>query len=87
MSLTVLTDYINPLTLEQFEQEFCIPVKLEIIPSAVELVERMQSPNPGVDVLVPPDYAVRELDAPGRLEALEHALLPNLDHLEPRFRH
>ena len=94
-SLTLLTwpDYINPETIQQFEAEFGIAVHVEIVPSAVELIERMQSQGgalsgsqgPGVDALVPPDYAVRQLHAQGRLLALDHALLPNLIHLEPRF--
>ena len=88
-TLTLLTwpDYINPQTLRQFESEFGIGVKLDVVPSAVELIERMQTQGPGVDVLVPPDYAVRELNSQGRLLSLDHSLLPNLEHLEPRFHH
>jgi spermidine/putrescine transport system substrate-binding protein len=87
-TLTLLTwpDYISPKTLEQFELEFGVRVKIEIVPSAVELVERMGAPGSPPDVLVPPDYAVRELDGEGRLLTLDPALLPNLQHLEPRFR-
>jgi spermidine/putrescine transport system substrate-binding protein len=96
--ITLLTwpDYVNPLTLEGFEKEFGVKVKLEIVPSAVELIERMQAgsrsdaqglPDRLPDVLVPPDYAVRELSAQGRLAALDHSQLPNLEHLESRFYH
>ncbi len=86
--LTLLTwpDYINPLTLEQFESEYQAEVNLEIVPSAVELIERMKSDGPMPDVLCPPDYAVRELGAEGRLAELDHAKLPNLEHLEKRFQ-
>jgi spermidine/putrescine transport system substrate-binding protein len=86
-SLTLLTwpDYISPQTLQQFEAEFRVSVDLDIVPSAVELVERMQTQNPGVDVLVPPDYAVRELNGQGHLLKLDHSQLPNLEYLEPRF--
>jgi spermidine/putrescine transport system substrate-binding protein len=97
-SLTLLTwpDYINPMTLEGFEKEFGVNIKLEIVPSAVELVERMQTGSRSdservldhqVDVLVPPDYAVRELNAEGCLLPLDHSKLPNLEHLESRFYH
>ena len=85
LSLLTWPDYINPLTLEQFELEFGVRVTLEIVPSAVELIERVRAPGPAPDVLIPPDYAVRELGAEGRLLALDHARLPNLEHLEPRF--
>jgi spermidine/putrescine transport system substrate-binding protein len=87
-SLTLLTwpDYINPETIRQFVAEFGIEVQLQIVPGAAELIERMQSQSPGVDALVPPDYAVRALESQGRLMALNHSLLPNLEHLEPRFK-
>jgi len=97
--ITLLTwpDYINPVTLEQFESEFGIKVNLEIVPSAVELIERMRNDGRVVaplaprietipDVLCPPDYAVRELGAEGRLAALDHAKLPNFEQLEKRFQ-
>jgi spermidine/putrescine transport system substrate-binding protein len=87
-SLRLLTwpDYIDPLTLEQFEHEFNTKVELEIVPSAAELIERMRADGPAIDVLCPPDYAVRELGAERRLRTLDHTCLPNLSHLENRFR-
>lgn len=87
-SLTLLTwpDYINPQTIRQFVAEFGIEVQLQIVPGAAELIERMQAQSPGVDALVPPDYAVRALQSQGRLMALNHTLLPNLEHVEPHFR-
>jgi spermidine/putrescine transport system substrate-binding protein len=85
LKLLTWPDYINPKTLGQFESEFGITVELDIVPSAVELMERMQAGHSGVDVLVPPDYAVRELSAQNRLLTLDHSQLPNLEHLESRF--
>ncbi len=85
LTLLIWPDYINPKTLERFEKEFGVRVSAEIVPSAVELVERMRA-SPAPDVLVPPDYAVRELNAEGRLMTLDHSQLPNLPYLEPRFR-
>ena len=87
-ALTILTwpDYINPKTIEQFETEFDVKVVLDIVPSAVELIERMKSGGPAPDILVPPDYAVRELGAENRLAVLDHAKLSNFEHLEKRFQ-
>lgn len=86
-SLTLLTwpDYIDPASLRQFEAEFSIQVQIEVVPNAVELVQRVLMDEGAVDVLVPPDYAVRELVAAGRLYELEKHHLPNLRHLESRF--
>lgn len=84
---TLLTwpDYVDPLTLGGFEKEFDAAVNLEMVPSAVELIQRMKGNGRAPDVLCPPDYAVRELGAANLLHALDHSLLPNLKHLEPRF--
>ena len=86
--ITLLTwpDYINPLTLQQFESEFNIQIDLDIVPSAVELIERMKSESTPPDLLCPPDYAVRELNELNLLHELDHGLLPNLSHLELRFQ-
>lgn len=85
--LVLLTwpDYVNPETIAGFETESGIQVQLEIVPSAAELVERMGSNDEPPDLLVPPDYAVRELHAQGRLALLDHQRLPNLGYLQPRF--
>jgi len=87
LALLSWPNYISPLSIEQFEKEFGVRVSVEIVPSAVELLERMRAASPPPDALVPPDYAVRELSAEGRLLTLDHAQLPNLQHLEPRFRY
>ena len=86
-SLNLLTwpDYISPQTLKQFEDEFESHVELEIVPSAVELIERQQTEPASIDVLVAPDYAVRELGTRGRLLRLDRSQLPNLEHLDSRF--
>ena len=86
LRLLTWPDYVDPATLQQFEAASGVQVDLEIVPSGVELVARM-SQAPGIDVLCPPDYAVRELAAQARLLPLDHSLLPNLRHLEPRFLH
>ena len=41
-------DYINPLTIEQFQAAFDVKVKLEIVPSAVELIDRLREAGVGV---------------------------------------
>lgn len=86
LTLLIWPDYISPATLQQFKSEYNLDVHLEIVPSAVELLDRMRAPGTSPDLLVPPDYAVRELSGEGRLAALDHSLLPNLQFLDPRFR-
>ena len=93
--LTLLTwpDYIDPITIQQFESEFGVKVNVDIVPSAVELIDRMKAGGRVAqrietmpDVLCPPDYAVRELGADNLLAVLDHTKLPNMVHLEKRFQ-
>jgi len=85
LRLLIWPDYVSPATLAAFERESGVRLDLEVVPSAVELVDRMTDGGQPPDVLTPPSYAVRELDAEGRLARLDHSRLPNLRHLEPRF--
>ncbi len=87
-SLRLLTwpDYTDPGSLRLFESESGVHVELQVVPSAVELVDSMRLENATIDVLAPPDYAVRELSAAQLLLDLDHDLLPNLQNLDQQFR-
>lgn len=87
-SIKVLTwpDYIDPRSLREFEYEYAVRVVLETVPSATEIVKRIQSNTHGVDVFVTPDFAVRELESLRRLDYLDHGRLTNLRHIDGRFR-
>ena len=86
LTLLIWPDYISPATLAGFEEQTGTRVDVEIVPSAVELVDRMKSNTEAPDVLVPPDYAVRELASEGQLAVLDSSRLPNLTNLEARFQ-
>jgi spermidine/putrescine transport system substrate-binding protein len=85
LSLLIWPDYVSPATLTEFERQTGIGIDLEIVPSAVEIVDRMRMTVRHPDVLTPPSYAVLELEAEGRLAQLDHSRLPNLRHIERRF--
>ncbi len=85
LELLIWPDYINPATLAGFERETGIHVELEIVQSAVDILDRMRNRSRPPDVLTPPDYAVRQLNAEGRLAPLDHSRLLNLHNLESHF--
>ncbi len=85
LSLLTWPDYIDPATLDGFRRETGVRVELDIVPSAVEIIDRMHRAGTPPDLLTPPDYAVRQLYAEQRLAQLDHARLPNLRYMEPRF--
>ncbi len=83
--MLIWPDYVDPATLAAFERESGAEIELEVIASAAEIIRRMKSRTTPPDLLTPPEYAVRELNAAGLLAHLDHSLLPNLHHLEARF--
>lgn len=85
LKLLTWPDYTDPESVRRFEADFAVRVDLVVVPNAVELVRRMLLNNSEFDVLIPPDYSVRELAAAGLLLDLEHRLLPNAQFLEGRF--
>ncbi len=54
--------------------------------SPEELRAKLQAGGADYDVVVPSDYMVRTLGSQGLLERLDHAKLPNLKNIAPRFR-
>lgn len=86
LNLLTWPGYVSPATLEAFALETGITVELDAVSSVDEIVARLRRGEPPLDLLVPPDYAVRQLAGEGLLLPLDPTLLPNLAHLEPRFR-
>jgi spermidine/putrescine transport system substrate-binding protein len=79
-------NYIDPGLLKDFEKEFGVKVVEDKFASNEELLAKLQTGASGYDVAVPSDYAVRIMIRQGLLAPLDHAKLPNLRHLAPRFR-
>jgi spermidine/putrescine-binding protein len=85
LRILIWPDYLAPENVRRFEAEFNLTVQLDIIPSAVELVQKVVNGDTPTDVICPPDYAVRELDRDNRLLVLERVRLPNLKNIAPEF--
>ncbi|MDX6750614.1 spermidine/putrescine ABC transporter substrate-binding protein [Geminicoccaceae bacterium 1502E] len=78
--------YIGENTLEEFTEATGIKVRYDLYGSNEELFGKLREGNPGYDVVVPTDNYVQRMRAAGMLAQLDHALLPNLVNLAPRFR-
>ncbi len=79
------TDYIDPEILTRFEEECGVEVVYDTYASNEDLLAKLQAGASGYDLIVPSDYMVttmRELDM---LRELDHANIPNLANLYPRF--
>ena len=85
LNLLSWPDYISPATVEQFQKEFQVAVRVHSVAGAVEMMGKLHQATPP-DVLCPPEYLVPDLSAEGLLLELDYSRLPNLKHLEPQFR-
>lgn len=79
-------DFMDPGVLKDFERETGIKVIEDNFASNEELLAKLQAGGGGYDLIVPSDYMVAIMARQGLLARLDHANLPNLVNLEPRFR-
>jgi len=80
------SSYIAPDTVPKFEVEFGVRVRYGVYESNEEMLARVMGGNSGLDIVFPTDYIVKPMLANGLLAPLDHAQLPNLTQLEPRFQ-
>ncbi|MCW5977653.1 MAG: spermidine/putrescine ABC transporter substrate-binding protein [Bryobacteraceae bacterium] len=81
------SDYVADETIPDFVTEFGVRVRYATYESAEEMLAKVLSGNSGWDVVFPPNYFIQPMRENELLAPLDHALLPNLDHLEGEFRH
>ncbi|MDZ7799802.1 MAG: spermidine/putrescine ABC transporter substrate-binding protein [Trueperaceae bacterium] len=79
------TTYIAPDTIRNFEEACGVEVTYDTYPTDTDMVARIRQGNPGYDVVVPSDVNVYLMVEEGLVEPLDHALLPNLEHIDSTF--
>jgi spermidine/putrescine transport system substrate-binding protein len=77
--------YIDPQVLKDFEREFGVRVIEDKFASNEDLIAKIQASG-GYDVIVPSDYTVQIMVRRELLAPLEARNLPNLKHIDARFR-
>jgi spermidine/putrescine transport system substrate-binding protein len=87
---TVLTvynwdTYIDPIILENFEEEFGVTVNYLTFEGPEELLANVQAGEVVYDVIVPSDYMVALMRDEGLLQPLRQENIPNLSNLDPDF--
>lgn len=87
LRLFIWPDYMDPALLEEFEQTYGVRVITDYYDNNEALIAKLKAGGIGqYDVIVASDYAIEVLESGTLLLPLEHAHLPNLRNLEPRFR-
>lgn len=79
------TEYIDPVLLEQFSEEYDVTVTEDFYPSNEELLARVQSGASGYDVIVPSDYMVGIMKEEGVIMPLNFDAIPNHENVDEGF--
>jgi len=85
LSLYTWSDYIKPELVKRFEREHGCRVVLDTFESNEAMYAKLKAGASGYDLLTPSSYMVSLMNAQGMLRRLDHALLPNLVHVDPDY--
>jgi len=78
--------YVGKNTLSGFEEASDIGVNMSLYSNNDELFAKLRGGNPGYDVIVPGNDFVQRMARAGMLMPLDHAQLPNMKNILPRFQ-
>lgn len=79
------SDYIGPDTLKNFEKDSAIQVQYDIFDTNEMLEAKLLSGHSGYDVVVPSSQFLSKQIRAGAYQPLQHNLLTNWKHLDPRL--
>ncbi|MGH9464916.1 MAG: ABC transporter substrate-binding protein [Thermoanaerobaculia bacterium] len=85
LNIYIWSAYLPQEVIDQFAEQTGIDVNFDLYDSNEALLEKLQSGVADYDLVVPSDYMVKILIAEGLIQPLDHAQLPNLANLDPRF--
>lgn len=78
-------DYIDPELIAEFEAQTGIKVIYQTFDSNEAMMTKIAQGGTIFDISVPSDYAISKMKEDNLLLPLDHAKLPNLQHINPRF--
>lgn len=85
LALYTWDTYIGKHTLADFERATGGHVNVSLFANNDELFARLRDGNPGYDVIVPSNDCLERLHQAGLLSPIDHAKVPNLANIDPRF--
>ncbi|EGD59289.1 spermidine/putrescine ABC transporter periplasmic spermidine/putrescine-binding protein [Novosphingobium nitrogenifigens DSM 19370] len=85
LNLYTWDTYIGKHTLPDFEKAAGAHVNISLFANNDELFAKLRDGNPGYDVIVPSNDFVERLHQIGALADIDHAKVPNLANIDPRF--
>lgn len=78
-------DYIEPGLIKAFEREHSCRIVIDTFDSNESMYAKLKAGARGYDVVFPSSYMASVMQKEGLLAAMDHALLPNLRHIDREY--
>lgn len=85
LHLYTWADYFKPALVARFEKENSCRVIIDTYDSNETMYAKIKAGAGGYDLLTPTSYMVSLMNSQGMVQKLDHALLPNLVHVDPEY--
>lgn len=85
LNIFIWSAYLPDEVIAKFEEKTGIDVQYDTYDSNEALEAKLQSGVADYDLVVPSDYMVRRLIKQSLIQAIDHAKIPNMSNLDPRF--
>ncbi len=85
LSIFCWSEYIPPSVVDQFTKETGIKVSVENFASNEEMLAKLMAGGGRYDVIQPSEYVMGSLVKEDLLRPIDHAKIPNLKNVAPRF--
>lgn len=85
VNVYIWTNYLPQEVVDEFQKRTGIRVNVDTYDSNEAILEKLQSGVADYDIVVPSDYMMKILIPEELVREIDHARLPNMKHLDPRF--
>jgi len=85
LNIYTWADYFKPDLIRRFEKENACRVVIDTFDSNEAMYAKIKAGASGYDLLTPSGYMVSLMRAQDMLGAINHALVPNLAHVDPEY--
>lgn len=85
VNVYIWTNYLPQEAVDEFQKRTGIQVNVDTYDSNEAILEKLQSGVADYDIVVPSDYMMKILIPEGLVREIDHARLPNMKNLDPRF--
>lgn len=86
LNLYAWSEYVPQTVIDAFQKETGIQVSMQTFSSNEEMLAKLLAGGGQYDIIQPSEYVAEAMIKEGMLEPLDHAEIPNLKNLKPKFR-